>query len=51
MDADEVVEFLDWLEAVFPIRLEFRDKRTLAEGFVEQRSHQIYDEYKREHTT
>lgn len=49
MDADDVVEFLGWLEAVFPTRLEFRDKRALAEGFVEQRSHRIYDEWQRDH--
>lgn len=42
MDVDEVVEFLEWLEQTWPIRLEFTDKRALAEGFVEQRSDRLY---------
>jgi hypothetical protein len=49
MNADDVVEFLDWLENTFPLRLEFKDKHTLAEEFVEQRSWKRWREYREDH--
>lgn len=49
MNEDEIIEFLTWLEALFPVRTEFPDKHTLASEFIEQRSYRIYDEWKREH--
>lgn len=33
-EIDQFVEFLTWLEDVFPDRLEFTDKNALAKGFV-----------------
>ena len=48
MDVDDVYELLEWLEETSIIKLRFRDKRELAEAFVEQRSYRIWDEYQRE---
>jgi hypothetical protein len=51
MSVDDVVEFLTWLENVFPVQLQFTDKQALAEGFCDQRSHRIWREYERRRPT
>lgn len=44
-DVEEIIEFLTWLEEYCPVRLEFRDKPTIAEAFVEVRHDRIWREY------
>lgn len=34
MDENDVIDFLEWLEAVFPDRIEFPDKSKLANGYI-----------------
>ena len=45
MDADEIVEFLTWLEGTFVIEAKFANKQGIAENYVTQRSWKTWKEH------